>query len=73
MAKFRLLKWGLFFSVIVFIIQYFFIYLKFKPTNSTSGLLSIGVGIEIIILLSLVLGFIIGGIIVIIFRRKEIK
>ena len=66
-----MLIWGFICSVIAFIPLYFFIYLKFKPAESTSGLLSMGVGIEIIILLSLVLGFIVGGIIVLLSKIKS--
>lgn len=66
-----LLTWGFICSVLAFIPFYFFVYLKLKPAESTSGLLSLGAGIEVIILLSLVLGFIFGGIIVLLSRKKK--
>lgn len=67
------LTWGFICSVIAFISMYFLVYLKFKTSNPTSDLLSMGASLEGIILLSLVLGFIVGSIIVILSKKKRIK
>ena len=72
-SRWLLLTWGFICSVIAFIPLYFFVYLKFKSAESTSSILSFSVGIDMIILISLVLGFIVSGIIVILSRKKEIK
>ena len=47
-----LLIWGFICSIIAFVFQYFFIYLKLKPTNQISNLLYLNPISGIIVLLS---------------------
>lgn len=80
MAKLRWLKWGMSFSVIIFIVIYFLIYKKVidNPTTvlmlGNTNISSVGdflSNIKNVILSSLILGFLLGAIPAIGSRKKE--